>query len=225
MNGKDLLDPFGIFKKISRPSLRSDTNGVGRRIQSFFGSSILALFIAVLAWLVPSPELRAVLRFILALIFLAVLSIFLEYIVKWVKYIQNLESIKEYLRIIFLANAGMNPHSEHESLIFEVTGISERSGTVCLVLPYSDEIQDSSLLDVIVSATGDVWGTVQVIGISNDTAYAVPIDRKVPDFWESLEDRMKVDPSPPPGIHLGPYMEHQVREFFRLSTEGYGSNE
>jgi hypothetical protein len=89
---------------------------------------------------------------------------------------------------------------------------------VNLIVELADNsgLRPDSLLDVVASATGEVWGYVKVSRVVDRQGWAYPIDRKNPEFWERLEDRMKSDPSPPPGIHMEPFVPPAIRELLSI---------
>jgi hypothetical protein len=66
---------------------------------------------------------------------------------------------------------------------------------------------------VQVKATGEVKGAVQAISIvdATRTVYLDCVKKSAPGFWEGLEDRLEVDPTPPAGIALGQYQFEQIK--------------
>jgi len=61
-----------------------------------------------------------------------------------------------------------------------------------------------SRFELIVNATHESKGVVEVISVDGDLATLVCVYRTVPRFWPELETRAITDPSPPPGHELRP---------------------
>jgi hypothetical protein len=67
-------------------------------------------------------------------------------------------------------------------------------------------------LDVVVQHNQERWGTVEVISAEPRAYLAVPYDRANKDFFARLEERMRTDPSPPPGVILVPVVEPAIED-------------
>lgn len=80
------------------------------------------------------------------------------------------------------------------------TGILDRNGTVHLKVELSDSdvIGKDDQLYVHEEADDDLWGVVRVVEyLEERSVICTPINRINPEFWEHLEDRMKVDTGAP----------------------------
>ena len=180
-------------------------------------SSLLALAIAILSWVVPTPPLKEFFRWlfvaILALFAVIMLISIVIYFVQMFQYVSKLESKVLQVRKAFLVFSGIDDVKPGSEIKYHISGITDQQGTVNLIIAAADNsgLHLGSFLDVVASATGEVWGYVKISRIDNQQAWACPIDRKNPEFWERLEDRMKVDPSPPSGIHLEPLVPPAIR--------------
>lgn len=209
----DYLDPFQLPQ---RPSYRASSLSSAKRILGFLSSPLLALFVAILAWTIPNVTIQTVLRVFLGIIILSVIVVVVDYLRRWYGYVTSLERRSFSLRSVLLESAEIDGQLSMSRIRYSISAIANRSGTVHLVLPEASGLRVGSLLDVIATVTGDVWGTVEVRDILSGQALAVPFDRTQPEFWEHLEDRMKRDPSPPSGFHLEPFVDPKLRELLRL---------
>ena len=187
----------------------------------FLTSSFFAVIIAILAWVFPSPDWRVFFKWLIVAIIIIFLGIFvlslLVYCMRLSRYIHELEKKIVDIRRFILSSAGFDSTSLSGTLRYKIAGISNHQGTVNLLirLPEHSGIKLDSYLDVIVSETDESWGVVQVAEITNSKARAVPYDRRNPSFWDSLEDRMKKDPSPPLGVHLEPFLSDEAKKILR----------
>lgn len=222
------MKPTGYQNLITRPKrpkyLRA-LRETGKRGYVVVTCSLLALVIAFLSWVIPSPPLKGFFQWafiILAVLIGGVLVVStIIYIVRFLRYISKLEKKIMRIRSIFLAYSGVEDAEPWGEIAYSVDGIADEQGTVNLVIDLSSDtsINPGAILDVVVNATGDVWGTVKVKRVAEQRAWAVPIDRKNPDFWETLEDRMKSNPSAPDGVHLEPFLPAEVRGLLLLDNK------
>jgi len=177
-------------------------------------SPVFALVASVVFWASPTPGLGKLLRLgVPAATVVILLCVVCAYYLRVVEYYREVDSILMSLRSVVLNKAGVTGPGPSGNFEYEISGISEESGSIRLVL---DEASSSALrvgttLAVIAIATGEEWGTVRITELEGSRAKASVVDRKRPEFWESLEDRMKTDPSPPPGFHLSPYFLHDLQ--------------
>lgn len=105
----------------------------------------------------------------------------------------------------------------------EVEGITNYDGTVALSFcsPQPGIIANGMRLDVVVKHSKEEWGTVEVVSDEEDAYLAIPFDRRNADFFESLEDRMKFDLSPPKGVVLVPTVPAEFEDFInKLLRQG-----
>jgi hypothetical protein len=72
-------------------------------------------------------------------------------------------------------------------------------GTVRLALrqPAMNRLTIGATIEVVRRTNAQILGLAQVTSVNEDYAFAEPLDRMDPDFWEGLEDRMKRDYSAP----------------------------
>ncbi len=204
--------------KRKRPTYLEATRRISKRSYVIVTSSLLALVIAVLSWLIPSPPFREFLQWL----FIAILSIFVLvlisstviYIIQMFQYVSRLEQKISQIRGSLLALSGIDDVEPGSELRYSIASITDEQGTVNLVVELAENpgLRQGSRLDVVVSVTGEVWGHVEVAHLVEKQAWAHPIDRRNPEFWERLEDRMKSDPSPPPGVHLEPTVPPEIRQ-------------
>jgi hypothetical protein len=133
----------------------------------------------------------------------------------WQKHIyhRKLTANAELLRKLLFRLARMQniPESTDE-FKYAILGIADHNGGVWLILelPSKTCVCMNSVLEVLVSASEEVWGIVRVTEVVGNKAWAEPIDRCNKEFWEALEDRMKTDPSPPRAVHLEPHVDFQL---------------
>lgn len=82
-------------------------------------------------------------------------------------------------------------------------GIIDRNGTVALRIAAgrTDGMVPELPLNVYDAVNSTLWGRVKVVEVNDAIAFCEPYDRNNPDFWGSLEDRMRTDTSPP-GVFL-----------------------
>ena len=52
----------------------------------------------------------------------------------------------------------------------------------------------------------------------------MPTDRRNPDFWEQLEDRMATDPNPPANVNLELALPSELRSLFEYVSSGKEEN-
>ena len=207
-----------------RPKFLEAIRETGKWSHVAVTSSLLAFIIAVLSWVVPSPPLKGFFQwsFVVVLLLFAVILFVstVVYIVRVFRYVSHLERRILRIRRTFLAYSGVEDAEPWNELKYSLRGIVDWQGTVSLVIGLAGNpgLNPGALLDVVVSATGEVWGHVKVSRTVDEQAWAVPIDRKNPEFWESLEDRMKSDPSPPTGIHLEPFLPIAIRDLLLLDN-------
>jgi hypothetical protein len=207
-----------LISKPNRPKFLETFRLIGIRGYVVITSTFSALIIAILSWVIPSPPLKAFFQWlflIITLIFVVFLIVTTAmYAIQLYKYMSGLENRLSQFRKIILAYSGIDIESITD-LKYNLNGIADYRGTVNLLIDLSDRngLRRGSLLDVVVSTTGEIWGFVEVSRIIDRQAWAFPKDRRNPDFWDSLEGRMKRDPSPPPGIHLEPLLPTEIRQF------------
>ena len=86
----------------------------------------------------------------------------------------------------------------------ECLGILDRRGGVVLRvgIKAAEGTDFDQMLNVYDTVNNDLWGQVSLVEVQSSSSLYEPIDRANPEFWEHLEDRMKYDTSPPPGIRL-----------------------
>ncbi len=103
----------------------------------------------------------------------------------------------------------------------EILEIRNIEGTVHLILNVgtSQGLRTGMRFDVRTKHTEERWGAVEISMINDSKAYAKPVDRIKPAFWRELEGRMDHDPSPPPGVTVGPYGPSEVIELIRQVLE------
>ena len=211
------------LRRVDRPRLVDTTLASSHPTLVSVIYPLLALFIALLTWLIPNPNLsiKIVLRLSLALLtcYLAVLLV--KYVCKWVTYIKELEWRSSQFRKALLSYAGITETVSGDYLEYSVSGIAKRRGTVHLQLRVPDDsgLGSGSVLDVVHSKTGAVYGTVEITTVSDGVAWAYPVDRHQPDFWQQLEDRMQEDPDPPPDVHLERSLPYELRSL--LTDPGF----
>jgi len=103
----------------------------------------------------------------------------------------------------------------------EILEIRNIEGTVHLILNVgtSQGLRTGMRFDVRTKHTEERWGAVEISMINDSKADAKPVDRIKPAFWRELERRMDHDPSPPPGVTVGPYEPSGVMELIRQVLE------
>ena len=95
---------------------------------------------------------------------------------------------------------------------FEVSAISERDGTVILVVQAgtSSGLVSGMRLEVRTIGANDLWGVIELKEVHEGKSFGAPVDRINPDFWEHLEDRVRRDSAPPQGVVLVPYIMPEI---------------
>ena len=215
MSRNSLQNLFSIPK---RPTYLESIRLTGKKSYIVITSALLALIISILSWIIPTPPIKIffqwlILFLVVCIIIFLVIAIVI-YIIQINKYLLRLETRILQIRKVILTYSGIVDIDSDIDLAYRISGIADQKGTVNLLIDLSDKfnLRQGSLLDVVVSATGDIWGFVEVCRIIDQKAWAIPKDRRNPEFWESLEDRMKVNPAPPPGIHLEPSIPIEIRK-------------
>jgi hypothetical protein len=106
---------------------------------------------------------------------------------------------------------------EYSSKI-RILGLKNNSGTVNLILEagINDGVSPGMVLDVLTEPGEEKYGEVQVIQLDNGRCIVSPTNRINPKFWETLEDRMNTDPSPPPNIVAKFYVPHGLLETLEI---------
>lgn len=214
-----------LFKKPKPPKFLETIRETSKWSYIAVTSSLLALIIAILSWVIPSPTLKSFFQWSLILIVIAVTVGFVIsttiYFIRILQYISRLEQKFLQIRRIFLTNSGIDDVEPGSDLKFSISGIADEQGTINLIISLTEKtgLRIGSLLDVVVTATQEVWGYVKVSRIVDGQAWAFPVDRRNPKFWERLEDQMKIDPSPPLGIHLEPLLPPEIRKFLHLNDK------
>ncbi len=211
MKRRDAHKYLSLLQKPRKPSFQESVLSSAKGARGFLGSPLLAFVIAILAFVVPNVEIRIMLQGLLILVALSALASVGVYIRQWYQYIAELEHRVTMLRSIVLTRAGVDETAVDDDLKYSISAIANRDGTVCLVIADTSGLRVGSLLDVVVTNTREIWGSIEVSEKLDNGTLARPLDRANPEFWESLEDRMNTDPSPPPGIHLEPTMPPDLR--------------
>jgi hypothetical protein len=202
-----------LYQLPKRPKLTSSARGSLHHAYAIARSPILALLIAVLAWTIPNAKIRTLLTWGALAVGLAALGTIAVYLWRWWRYLRDLERRINRFRALVLSNANIDDAAAGEFL-YPIVAIGEDAGTVQMVIAAQPGcgLRVGSKLWVVHTLTKETWGTVEVTSIDAETAKARPTDRARPEFWESLEDRMKRDPSPPLGFHLEPAVTFEVPE-------------
>ena len=187
------------------PRLASWIKHATRRNLILVGSPLVTFVLSVGVWTSPNPSVSLVFKLCLILPVLAIARVAIGYGLALHRYDLEIRERHARLREIVLAAAGLRGAGNLADLRFAIRGIAEHEGTVQLVLDKAASVLRSGvILAVVSSRTLDEWGTVEVLGAVEGLVRAAPVDRRRPEFWENLEDRMKTDPSPPEGFHLEP---------------------
>jgi hypothetical protein len=202
-----------LYQLPKRPKLTSSARGGLHGAYAVARSPILALIIAVLAWTIPNAQIRTLLTWGALAVGLAALGTIAEYVWRWWRYLRDLERRLNRFRSLVLSNANVDDATAGEFL-YSIVAIGEDGGSVQIVVAaqIGCGLRVGSKLWVVHTLTKETWGTVEVTSMDAETAKAQPTDRARPEFWESLEDRMKKDPSPPQGFHLEPAVTFAVPE-------------
>jgi hypothetical protein len=214
-----------IFVPSDKPKLFQAIRKMAWSIYIIISLPIIALVFSFLNWVIPSPPLTTVFQWLLFLIgiviIVGVLISFILYIIDIYRYIGNLENNLIQVRKLFLASAGIGPFGQNHGYIYSIVGIAENLGSVNMIIEFTESsgLRAGSVLDVITSATDEIWGSVRVSHFENDQVWLEPSDRRNHEFWEMLEDRMKTDQSPPKGVHLEPHLVKEVRDLFNSSKD------
>lgn len=165
------------------------------------------------AWAFPNPNISLVFKLCLIVPVLAISGVVTGYALALRRYHLEIRERHARLRDTVLAAAGLSGAGNLADLRFAIRGIAEHEGTVHLVLDKAASVlRCGAILAVVSSRTLDEWGTVEVLGVVDGLPRAAPVDRRRPEFWESMEDRMKTDPSPPEGFHLEPQGLRKLHE-------------
>lgn len=187
-----------------RPALLATSVGAIKSSLILAGSPVAALIIAVGVWLSPSPSVATVVKYGVWIPVAMVVFIVGKYLWGVYRYFVAIKASLLRLRTTVLMVADINDSGPRADFRFCISGIADQSGTVQLVLDHasSRSVRPGACLTVVATDTREEWGMVRVVQFVEGLARAEVIDRKRPEFWESLEDRMKTDPAPPKGFHL-----------------------
>jgi len=208
------LDLLGLPR---RPAFLATSVGAIKSSLILAGSPVAALVIAVTVWLSPSPGIAAVVKYAVWIPVAMVVFIGWKYLWGVYRYFIAIKASLLRLRTTVLMVANINDPGPAGNFRFCISGIADQSGTVQIVLDHasSRSVRLGACLTVVATDTRDEWGTVRVVQFIEGLARAEVTDRKRPEFWESLEDRMKTDPSPPTGFHLEPNGLRRLGELLR----------
>jgi hypothetical protein len=100
-----------------------------------------------------------------------------------------------------LANA--KSHLANITRSLPIHAISDNGqGTVRLAFSQlaSTRLTEATTIELVRGTSNLVLGLAQVVAVNDEFAFAEPVDRADPDFWEGLEDRMKRDFTPPADV-------------------------
>ena len=103
-----------------------------------------------------------------------------------------------------LARRAFRSSLSHAMTPIECLGILERRGGVALRIGIgsAEYSEFDQILHVYDAANKELWGRINLVEIQSSTCIYEPIDRVNPRFWEHLEDIMRHNTSPPPGIYI-----------------------
>lgn len=206
-----------ILRVPRRPSWRASALRSWRWIAAFYSSVAIITFIAALQLAQEKIEWSAIRGAAKWSLRACIILFICDLLFRWWLYVRDLEFRANYVRRLLLRVAGINadaPVAEARQRLHGITAGSD--GTVrMLVYPVGGSGLDvGSELAVVDDATVAVFGRIRVETVSNGYATAVPFDRNNPEFWEHLEDRMRRDTTPPPGVHL----EANIPDWIRYET-------
>ena len=205
-----------IYSKLGlpqKPSFLSKDSSPLVKTFKIISSWLFSLIIALLAWFFPNPDIRLICKILLATIIILIIFYVIYFFISLFKYFGNLELIiKNIVFKILLSDSKIQNVADLNKLRFDIKSIKEKDGGVLIV--YEDNMSctiDGSILDMIFTATDEKWGTLVTTDSSGPLRTAKPINRIRPEFWENLEDRMKIDPTPPQGFHLEPFINNDLK--------------
>gem|GEM_PF-4915747 len=100
-------------------------------------------------------------------------------------------------------NAIDSSFAEYNQRLYPL-GVMDREGTVALrIQMQTQSLPLDALLNVFRESTGDILGVVQVVELLEQRiAVCTPHDRRMPEFWDGLEARMRRDRTQPEGVYL-----------------------
>lgn len=99
----------------------------------------------------------------------------------------------------------------------EAIGIGSREGSIVIRLNLGTQTTDllGIKFEILNSASKEKLGTLEVIEIEDTSCLCSVFDRINVEFWESLEERMRRDPSPPSGITISREFPDGLLEFMQ----------
>jgi len=214
-----------VLTRPKRPKIQSTFIGAFGITIRILASPLLALAIAIAVWIFPNGRIRVVLESLLLIVTASAALMVIAYLFRWRDYIIGLEKLLANLRIAVLGSANIDD-TEESALTYQIISLENSAGTVSLVVhvPHGSGLRAGSRLAATITATGEIWGVVEVTTLDNVRARAKPVNRLNAAFWEVLEDRMLSDPTPPPGMHLEPAIEGQLASLLgSIGTTGDNS--
>jgi hypothetical protein len=206
---------FGIPKKTSFSEIQ---NSYFLSLNNFLTSGI-GVVLAIIIGFIPSIPKYFVVVILGSTIIISYIIITYRFLLKKARRIFQLESNAKSLIKLIMGLSGFNNPDQFSDHTLEILGISTDNGFVDLVIkqPKTNWLNVGGKLDVLTIATNDLWGTVKITNFEEDRIFACPIDRKNPDFWENLEDRMYYDPSTPHGIYIEPHIPEPIRNLIEAN--------
>jgi hypothetical protein len=210
-----MADYLTILENPPRPPLMTSMFRGARLIWAFLLSAVVALIGAVLQLMGKTISGRVFLALAgVVIVGMLLLGVGL-FVTSWCRYIREIRSAFDGLRRKLLIHAEWQEDAPGPALRVPMRSIAidETTGTLRVILDVADGvgIRVGSRLALILTATNEVWGILLVNSVLTNYAWAVPYDRRKPDFWQWLEERAIADPSPPTGFHL----EADIPDFLR----------
>lgn len=71
-------------------------------------------------------------------------------------------------------------------------------------------IEQGTLLSILTTVYGDLWGVVEIHGVSEDDCKGHPVSRLNRNFWSRVEKDAAYDQSPPPSVKARLYCEEHL---------------
>ena len=125
----------------------------------------------------------------------------------------------------FLARRMLAALDEYEEQKLACTGIAERQGSLTMIVAADLSTGLEQGVELMVdNPAGDSLGRLVVLEIQTGSALCGVVDRVEPVFWDELENRMKADFSPPPGVVirrcLAPTIMNEIEGLLESWSEG-----
>jgi hypothetical protein len=119
-----------LIVKPKRPKYLEAMRGISRRSYVIVTSSFLALVIAILSWVIPSPPLKEFFRWlfiaILSLCVMILIASTVIYIIKMLRYVSRLEQKVLQIRGLFLAFSGIDDTEPGREIRYSISGITDQ---------------------------------------------------------------------------------------------------